>query len=40
MAALNLVFGPGFIPYTLFQWYPESKEILLNLSIELLKRSI
>jgi len=37
-------FGPGikvihkvtlsFIPYLLFQWYPQSKEILLNLSMK------
>ncbi len=25
------VFGPAFTPYPLFQWYPQSKEILLNL---------
>jgi hypothetical protein len=27
---LNPVFGPAFTPYPLFQWYPQSKEILLN----------
>jgi hypothetical protein len=29
---LRPVFGPGFTPYPLFQWYPQSKEILLALS--------
>jgi len=28
------VFGPAFTPYPLFQWYPQSKEILLNLSMK------
>jgi hypothetical protein len=28
------VFGPAFTPYRLFQWYPQSKEILLNLSMK------
>ncbi len=26
------VFGPALTPYPLFQWYPKSNEILLNLS--------
>jgi hypothetical protein len=25
------IFGPPFTPYTLFKWYTQSKEILLNL---------
>jgi len=29
---LRPVFGPGFTPYPLFQWYPQSKEILLAMS--------
>jgi hypothetical protein len=28
------VFGPAFTPYPLFQWCPQSKEILLNLSMK------
>jgi hypothetical protein len=28
------LFGRAFTPYPLFQWYPQSKEILLNLSIK------
>jgi hypothetical protein len=28
------VFGPPFTPYPLFQWYPQSKDILMNLSME------
>jgi hypothetical protein len=28
------VFGPPFTPYPLFQWYPQSKKILLNLSLK------
>jgi len=31
---LNQVFGPAFTPYPIFQWYPQSKEILLNLSMK------
>jgi hypothetical protein len=31
---LHPVFGPPFIPYSLFQWYPQSNEILLNLSMK------
>jgi hypothetical protein len=31
------VFGPAFTPYPLFQWYPQSKEILLNLSMQKLQ---
>jgi len=36
---LHPVFGPPFTPYPLFQWYPQSKDILLNLSIEMLQLS-
>jgi hypothetical protein len=28
------LFGPAFTPYPLFQWYLQSKEILLNLSMK------
>jgi hypothetical protein len=28
------VFGPPFTPYPLFQWYPQSKDILMNLSMK------
>jgi hypothetical protein len=28
------VSGPPFTPYPLFQWYPQSKDILLNLSMK------
>ncbi len=31
---MHPVFGPAFTPYRLFQWYPQSKEILLNLSMK------
>jgi hypothetical protein len=31
---VTFVFGPPFTPYLLFQWYPQSKEILLNLSMK------
>jgi hypothetical protein len=31
---LHPVFGPPFPPPPLFQWYPQSKEILLNLNME------
>jgi hypothetical protein len=31
---LHLVFGPPFSPYPFFQWYPQSNEILLNLSVK------
>jgi hypothetical protein len=31
---LHPVFGPAFTPYPLFQWYLQSKEILLNLSMK------
>jgi hypothetical protein len=30
---LHPVFGPGFTPYRLYLWYLQSKEILLNLSM-------
>jgi hypothetical protein len=30
---LHPLFGPAFTPYPLFQWYPQSNEILLNLSV-------
>jgi hypothetical protein len=30
---IHPVFGPPFIPYPLLQWYPQSNEILLNLSM-------
>jgi hypothetical protein len=36
---LHPVFGPPFTPYPLFQWYPQSKEILLNLSMKCSKLS-
>jgi len=29
-----------FAPYPLFQWYPQSKEILLNLGMKMLKLRI
>jgi hypothetical protein len=29
-ACLHYVFGPAFTPYALFQWYPQSEEILLK----------
>ncbi len=29
-----VIFGPAFTHYPLFQWYPQSKEILLNLSMK------
>jgi hypothetical protein len=32
--AVHPVFGPVFTPYPLFQWYPQSNEILLNLSMK------
>ncbi len=28
------IFGLPFTPYPLFQWYPQSKDILLNLSMK------
>jgi hypothetical protein len=28
------VFRPPFTPYPLFQWYPQSKDILINLSMK------
>jgi hypothetical protein len=31
---LHPVFGPPFTPYSLFQWNPQSKDILLNLSMK------
>jgi hypothetical protein len=31
---LHPVFGPAFIPYPLFQWYRQNKEILLNLRMK------
>jgi len=31
---LHPVFGPAFTPCTLFQWYPQSNEILFNLSMK------
>jgi hypothetical protein len=31
---LHPVFGPAFTPYPLFQWYLQSIEILLNLSMK------
>jgi len=31
---LHPVFGPPFTPYPLFQWYPQSKDILMNLSMK------
>jgi hypothetical protein len=34
--ALHPVFGPVFTPYPLFQWYLQSNEILLNLSMKCL----
>jgi len=30
----EIVFGPSFTPYPLFQWYPQSKDILENLSMK------
>jgi hypothetical protein len=32
--SLHPVFGPPFTPYPLFQWYPQSKQLLLNLSMK------
>jgi hypothetical protein len=32
--SLHPVFGPAFTLYPLFQWYGQSKEILLNLSMK------
>jgi hypothetical protein len=34
VTCLHPVFGPPFTPYPLFQWYPQSKDILLNLSMK------
>jgi hypothetical protein len=31
---LHSVFGPPFTPYLLFQWYPQSKDILISLSMK------
>ncbi len=31
---LHPVFGPPFTPYPLFQWYLQSKDILINLSMK------
>jgi hypothetical protein len=31
---LHPIFGPAFTPYPLFQWYPQSNHILLNLSMK------
>jgi hypothetical protein len=31
--SFHSVFGPPFTPKRLFQWYPQSKEILLNVSM-------
>jgi hypothetical protein len=31
---LHPIFWPAFTPYPLFQWYVQSKEILLNLSMK------
>jgi hypothetical protein len=33
-SCMHPVFGPAFTPYRLFQWYPQSKKILLNLSMK------
>jgi hypothetical protein len=33
-SSLCPLFGPAFTPYPLFQWYPQSKEILSNLSMK------
>jgi len=30
----HLVFGPPFITYPFFQWYSQSKDILLNLNMK------
>jgi hypothetical protein len=30
--SLHPLFGPPFTPSSLFQWYPQSKDILVNLS--------
>jgi hypothetical protein len=30
----NHVFGPPFTPFPLFQWYPQSKDILINLTMK------
>jgi predicted oxidoreductase (fatty acid repression mutant protein) len=30
----EIVFGPSFTPYPLFQWYPQSKDILENLRMK------
>ncbi len=34
VTCLHPVFGPPFTPCLLFQWYPQSKDILLNLSMK------
>jgi hypothetical protein len=31
---LHSAFGPPFTPYPLFQWYPQSKDILISLSMK------
>jgi hypothetical protein len=31
---IHPVFGPPFLLYPIFQWYPQSNEILLNLSMK------
>jgi hypothetical protein len=31
---LHPVFGPPFTPYSLFQWYLQSKEIFINVSMK------
>ncbi len=31
---LHPVFGPSFTPYPLFHWYPQSKDILINLTMK------
>jgi hypothetical protein len=33
-SCLHLVFGPSFTHYPLFEWGPQSKEILLNLGMK------
>jgi hypothetical protein len=33
VTCLHPVFGPPFTPYPLFQWYPQSKDILINFSV-------
>jgi hypothetical protein len=32
--SVSLPISSAFAPYTLFQWYPQSKEILLNLDMK------